>query len=485
MSLQRVTVPQLGDDEQLILDRMIDQLRNKTPRNMLRSAYYDGKRAAADTGISIPPELQRVRLVLGWASKAVDILNDRCNLDGFSTASGVDLDSVGLQDLWDDNFLDIEAPQVGTSSLIHSTAFLFTTEGDVDLGEPEVVINAKDALSATGIWDVRQRRLTSALSVIDKDEGGELKAFRLYLPNLVLYCEKQQTGAWTVDDLPHRWGVPVDPVPYLPRLDRGFGQSRINRVVMSLHNAAIRTAIRSEITAELYSVPQRVLLGADESAFQNADGSIKPIWQAILGRIWAIRDDEEASNPRADVKEFAGASQQPHIDQLRAQAQQFAGETSIPIASLGLGAADANPTSADAYYASREDLIRRAEATTDGWTPAWRRTITRALQMKNGWEDVPEDFRRIRPRWRNPITTSRAAASDAASKMIDKFPWLANSELGLELYGMDSSFLERAKIELRRQRGRDTLDRIVAAAGQLRPVQDQPEVNDAEPGNVA
>lgn len=465
--LHRVIVPGLNSEEQSILNQMVDQLIAKTPGNLIKSAYYDGKRAMIDTGISIPAEMQRVKIVLGWAAKSVDILNDRCNLDGFTVPSGADLDSVGLADIWDDNYLDVEAPQVGTSSLIHSVAFLFTTQGDPDLGEPAVVISAKDALNATGIWDVRRRALTAALSIIDRDEGGEISAFRMYLPNLVLYCERTTTGTWTVDDLPHPYGVPVEPLPYLPRLDRGFGQSRISRVVRSLHNAAIRTAIRSEVTAELYSVPQRVLLGADDSAFKNPDGSIKPVWQAIMGRIWAIEDDEEATNPRADVKEFSGASQQPHVDQLRAQAQQFAGETSIPIASLGLSNADANPTSAEAYYASREDLIRRAEATTDGWTPAWRRSITRALQMINNWDEVPDEFRGIRPKWRNPITVSRAAAADAASKMIDKFPWMAQSELGLELYGMDQGFLERAKAELRRQRGSAVLDRIAAAAAQL------------------
>lgn len=496
MTLQRVIIPGLSTDEQKILNQMVDQLIAKTPRNMLRSAYYDGKRAISETGLSIPPQMQRTRLVLGWASKAVDILNDRCNLDGFTVPSGVDLDSVGLQDLWDNNFLDVEAPQVGTSSLIHSVAFLFTTEGDPAAGEPPVLINAKDALSATGIWDVRQRRLTAALSIIDRDEDG-LKSFRLYFDNLVLLCEKQATGAWTVDELPHSYGVPVEPVPFDPRLDRMFGRSRISRVVMSLHNAAIRTAIRSEVTAELYSVPQRVLLGANESAFQNADGTVKPVWQAIMGRIWAIGDDEDASNPRADVKEFSGASQQPHIDQLRAQAQQFAGETSIPIASLGLGAAEANPTSADAYYASREDLIRRAESTTDGWSPAWRRTMLRALQMSNGWDEVPDEFKRLRPMWRNPITTSRAAASDAAQKMITTFPWLAQSELGLELFGMDPGFLERAKAELRRQRGRSTLDQLVAATRQLQavpnpngaPPDQQPNapqvINNAQPNSAA
>jgi hypothetical protein len=136
--MERVHIPDLDDDEQSILDELVDQLTEKMPRNMLRSAYYDGKRAVVDqTGISMPPEMNRIRIVLGWAAKAVDILNDRCNLDGFTTASGVDLDSLGLRDLWQDNYLDIEAPQAGVSSLIHGTAFLITTPAEEDDEPPD------------------------------------------------------------------------------------------------------------------------------------------------------------------------------------------------------------------------------------------------------------------------------------------------------------------------------------------------------------
>jgi hypothetical protein len=34
----------------------------------------------------------------------------------------------------------------------------------------------------------------------------------------------------------------------------------------------------------------------------------------MLGRIKGIPDDEDATNPRADVKQFPAATPQPHID---------------------------------------------------------------------------------------------------------------------------------------------------------------------------
>lgn len=448
--MERIAALDLDTTEQNAVDVCIEQLNARLPRNVLRAQYYDGKNAIRDLGISTPPNFRRIATVLGWSAKAVDILNRRCNLDGF-VIPGVE-DTADLDVVWEDNYLDTEAPQAGVSSLIHGTAFLIVHQGDTEAGEPPVLWTARDAMTGTGEWDRRRRSLRNFLSVIDTDEDGNPTEAVLYLPNLNVFLTRNKAKRWTVERRPHSFGLPVEPLVYQPRLGRPFGSSRISRAVMSLHDSALRTVIRSEVTAEFYSAPQRVLLGADESAFRNSDGSIKSTWQAILGRIWAIPDDDEAATPRAQIQEFTQANQQPHIEQLRAWAALFAGETSIPITSLGIST-DANPSSAEAYLASREDLIAEAEGTTDGWSPAYRRTALNALRVLNGWDEIPDEFLGLRPKWRNPATASRAAAADAATKTIDKFPWLANSELGLELYGFDQGFLERARAELRRQRG--------------------------------
>jgi hypothetical protein len=272
----------------------------------------------------------------------------------------------------------------------------------------------------------------------------------------------------------------VEPLVHRPRLARPFGTSRISRAVMSLHDSAIRTALRSEVTAELYSVPQRVLLGAGEDAFKDADGNVIPKWQFVMGRLWGLPDDENATNPRAEIREFSSANQDPHVAQLRAWAQLFAGETSIPVSSLGMST-EANPASAEAYYASREDLIKAAESTTDGWSPAWRRTMVRALQMWNGWspDEVPEVVANMKPKWRNPATPSRAAAADAGAKTIAQFPWLAETPIGMELYGLDQDLIDRAWAEKRRIEGQRSLSAVLAAAEQGRVVVSGADANPA------
>lgn len=451
--------PGLSDDEETAYRALIAEWNSHRTRNLLRSSYYDGRHAVRDLGISTPPALRHLPLVLGWSAKAVDVLNRRCNIEGF-VLPGTDLDETGLTDVWIDNRLDVEAPQVGVSSLIHGPAFLVTTQGDADRGEPPVVITGRSALHGAGLWDGRRRALRAFLSILETDTAGWPSAFVMYLPDLNVACERDADGAWQIRRREHIYGVPVEAVVYKPRLGRPFGSSRISRAVMSLHDQALRTVLRSEVQAELYSAPQRVLLGADESIFRDQNGNVIPKWQAILGRIWAIPDDEDATQPRADIKEFAAANQEPHMAQLRAQAQLFAGETSIPISSLGISS-EGNPTSAEAYVASREDLIAEAEGTTEGWSPAWVRTGQNALRMLNGTAELPAEFDRLQVLWRSPLFTSRAAAADAGQKTIAAVPWLAETEVGLELLGLSRTQIERATAERDRAAARASLAGIL------------------------
>lgn len=445
-----ITVLDLAHDEQSALDELVTQWRAKRTRNNLRSAFYDMKNSerALMSG-DIPDIVRRRRFVLGWSSLAVDKLNRRCNVDGFWTDQDVDLDELGLRELVRENRLMTEIPRTGLASLTHSTAFLVSTLGDVQSGEPDVLLMGKTAGTATGMWDWRRRCLRSFLSLNAFDDKGEPVDMTLYLPDLLIVLTKVG-GRWLVDRRRHVYGVPVDPIVYKGRLDRPFGQSRITRAVMSIHQQALAAMIRADVNGEAYSLPRYVLLGATESAFKNADGSSKASWEAAWDAVWAISDDDSLDTPRRSVKQFNGQSPEPQNAHLRMLAQMFSGETGIPIGELGI-IGDANPTSYEAMQASRDDIITEAEQTTDGWTPDLSAAMTRALAMKNRGR-LPGGLE-VMPRWRNPMHTSRAAAADAGTKVLDKLPWLADSEVGLELMGLTPDQIRRAQADRRRQRG--------------------------------
>lgn len=450
MSFNPLRIAELTDAEQSALNDNLEQLEAKMPRNMLRAHLYDGKHAIRHLGSLIPPAYYQTAVVLGWPAKAVDLLARRCNVDGFVWADG-DIDGLGVRELVRENKLRAELNQAFISSLLHSTAFLVATTGGQ--GEPAGLVHARDALSATGVWSSRRRALTSALTVgeFDKESPARPVAFTLYLDGVTVTCVKDGQR-WSVDRSSHGFGVPVEPLPYKPRLGRPFGMSRISRPVISAYRQAVKTAIRMEGGADVFTWPQMILLGADSDVFKNADGSMKPDWQVALGRVFALPDDEDATNPRASVQRFEGASPEPHLKMLKQQAELFAGETSIPITSLGVST-DGNPTSAESYLASREDLVAEAEGATDDWSGPINRTVTRALAMRSGLRSVPPEWLSIEAKFRSPMYTSRAAAADAGSKQIGAVPWLADTEVGLELLGLDEQQIERAMSERRRANG--------------------------------
>jgi hypothetical protein len=338
-------------------------------------------------------------------------------------------------------------------------AFLVNTSGNDD--EPQSLIHVKDALNATGDWNARRRRLDNLVSITGYDGDGEISALALYLDGETIEAAKENDRWRIVERSQHPWGVPAEPLVYKPRIGRPMGSSRISRTVMSLHDQALRTVIRLEGHADVFSYPELWMLGADPSIFKNEDGSIKPSWQVMLGRIKGIPDDDQAdpSLARASIQQFQAASPQPHIDMLKQQAQLFSGETSIPLTSLGVSDMS-NPTSADSYIASREDLIAEAEGCTDDWAPALRRTMIRALAIQNGLTRIPREWRTIDTKWRSPIYLSRAAQADAGTKQLAGAPELVGTEVGYELLGLDDQQIRRVLSEKKRGQGRVTLRAI-------------------------
>lgn len=456
---ESLRVGDLTDDENRTVNRLVEQLGDKRKHNKKRSDLYDGKHAIRQVGSVIPPQYYKLGLALGWAAKGVDGLARRCNLDEMVWADG-DIESLGMRELSDSNFLFSEVAQAQTDSLIHGVSYLITTKGEDD--EPKALIHAKDALNATGEWNRRKRRLDNLLSVTSrKDET--ITGFTLYEFNMTTSCELVN-GKWAVERSPHLWGMPVDPLVYKPRSSKRMGRSRITPAAISHQEAALRELIRLEAHMDIYALPQLLLLGAAESIFKNPDGSQKASWQIALGRVLGIPDDEDSDgNGRAEVKHIAAQSPEPHLADLNALAKLSAREYDLPDSAFALTDM-ANPTSADSYNASREDLISEAEGATGDWSVPIRRTVTRALAIQNGESSVPESWASIETKWRSPVYLSKAAQADAGAKQIAAGPeWLKETTVGLQLLGLSKQQIELALAERQKSVGRQSAVSLIAA----------------------
>lgn len=463
-----IVVRGLDEANTALVSRLLEQLDNKSRRNRLRRNYYDGKRYVQRIGATLPAPYFRLAVVLGWSAKAVDGLARRCNLDGFEWKDGTLDDSI-----WTDNHFKSESNSAIVESLIHGVSFLINTQGDEAEDEPNSLIHVKTAFDATGDWDSRTRRMANLLSILSRDKEGKPNHMVLYLKDQTITMVNAERVGWVITEVKdHQWGVPVEAMVYKPRTSRPFGSSRISRPVMSLHSAALRTLVRMEGHADFYSIPQLWLLGASEDMFTNPDGTRASPWDVMFGRVKVIPDDADAQSDqlaRADVKQFEASNPTPHIEFLKIQAQQFAAETSLPVTSLGLTEL-VNPTSADAYVASREDLIAEAEGADDDWEMPLVRAWARAHAMAND-EPISDKMKTIKAIWRNPRYLSKAAEADAGAKIVSSAPEIAGTTVAYELLGLNPDQIKRIQKELeaRNARQEDAVDQ--AAEGVRSPSQ--------------
>lgn len=456
-----IRVAGLPDDETLLLNRLVEQVEAKQDRNELRSALMNHKRTFENW--PLVQELGDLRAVVGWPAKGVETLGRRCRMEGFTLAGGQGLDEFGLDTILEETQYFRRARMGELNSLVHSVSFEVATTGATD-DEPEVLLTHVSALNGTGDWNGRLGRLDSFLSVTDwgdKEKPGPA-GWALYMPY----------GTWvfqngTLDLQEHSLGrVPVEPLVYKPRLDRPFGQSRITRSAIFLTRSAARVIVRSEATADLYSAPSLLALGLSASDIDSG------AWLQGIGNVVGIpdmpvTDVPEAPNlARVDIKTIAQATQEPHVAQLRAWAQLFSGEMSIPVSSLGIST-EGNPTSAESYAASREDLIAEAEDANAEWGAAHRRSLLNAYALREGvhFREVPGELLGLRPKFRDPRHMSQAAAADAFVKVASVIPGLADTAVAVDMLGLDPSLAERLKSDLRRTRSSSMLDRLAGELG--------------------
>lgn len=438
--IDTLVVPGLTEADNETLNECFAQLRDRVLINEKRTRMFEGKYKARHLGISVPPQLEQVETTLMWPAKSVEALESLINLEGFVVPDGTAAD-YGIDTIWRENRLGIEATQAHTSALKYGVSFLAVLAGGA--GEPEVVIRNLSATSSTALWDANRRRARAALTVIQSD-GFYPTEFILFLEDKVVTAE-YLNGRWVLDEALHTLGrCPVAVLPFKPSVEEPFGRSRITRGVMTITERVARTLLRMEISAEFYSSPQRWLMGADSSAFQNEDGTTKDRWEVTLGKMLAIGPDEDGNSPT--VGQFAQLTMQPHMDMVRSDAALFAGETNIPVSALGI--IHDNPASDAAMQSAYMALYGEAERAWEPFGAGWVEAMQMALEIRDG--SLADELAGLRAKWGRADTPTMAARGDFVIKQVQAFPWMADSDVALEESGYDQTTIERLRSDRRK-----------------------------------
>lgn len=462
----------LNNGDASLLGELLQVWRSKRNMNMTRSVYYDGEAALQDFGISLPPQMRSITAALGWVAKGVNAVTDRSKFEGFVLPDGTD-DPFGLEQIMYDNRFRVEFPQAKVSSAVHGCSFITVTQGDVQSGEPEILMLARAADDSAAVWDRRRRRIRGFLSVVDV-ENEFPTVLVMHTPEKVVTLRKTATS-WVADVRANPLGVvTVAPLVYKPELKRPFGHSRITRAAMGYSDAALRTIVRSEVSAEFYSAPEYFLFGADVAAFVGTDK-----WTALMGRIKAL--DVPDGDDKPDLHRFTGASPQPHTDQLRLWASLFADDQDLEVKF----ADSANPSSADAIFAAKETLITTTRDANDVWGQGAVDAMHFAVMLRDGLSEVPAELRRLSAQSTDPAIVSPSARADAFTKLASSIDGFGSSEVGMQFAGLTQEQIVRFQAEQRRSQAGNRLESLVAAARAFRAEADGGNSGAVEPVPVA
>lgn len=471
------TISGLTAAEQDLYRRLLRRLLEKRGRNRLRSKYYDGRNELKDIGYSLPPVAKDIEIVVGWPEKAVEALANRVVLDGVTMQDGSDL-SRKVADLLDENDLRNTATSAHADALVHSCSFIAVLRGDTSIGEPEAIIQEFSADNATGIWDKRRHGLSSALLFEVTDDGKTVQSIYLMDYEHTVVIVPAGPGYQVYDCTPNTGRIPCELLAYKPDAKRPFGRSRISRTVMSLTDSAVRTFLRSEMQAELYSVPPRYFLGVEPELFRDENDNEIPTWKLMMDHILAIPKDKDGEKP--EVGQFPQYSFEPHSAQLRQTASMFAAATSMPPDMMGV--LTDNPSSAEAIDKAQKELCLAAEQCQSWFGPAWERIIDRAQKLAGPDGSVQA----VACQWRNPSTPSRAAAADAAVKLVQAGILPADSDVTYDMLDLSDRQRRTLRKEQRAARAQGNIDQLRArmnmeAAGGS----EQPETDRRNPDGTA
>ena len=408
----------------------INYLRNKLAykrrRVLTRYEYYEMKNITKYFKGMIPDELKWMKSVLGWCAKSVDTLSDRLVFHEFKN------DNFNINQIFNLNNRDIFFDSAVLSALISSCCFIYISKGDDGFPRLQVI----DGSNATGIIDPITNLLKEGYAVLDRDDKG-IPIVEAYFT--FEYTEFIQKGKNTIVKNPAPYPLLV-PIIYKPDAKRPFGHSRISRACMSYTQSALRTLLRSEVSAEFYSFPQKYATGLDPDSEQMDK------WKATISSFLRFDKDEDGQSP--NLGQFTQQSMTPYIEHLRMFASLFAGETGLTLDDLGF-VAD-NPSSAEAIKASHDNLRLAARKAQRTFGTGFLNVGYLAACVRDGYPYIRTNLYLTKPSWEpifEPDMSTLSLIGDGAIKINQAIPGYFNKDNLQDLTGIEASNMETPIIE--------------------------------------
>lgn len=458
----------LTDPENDLVAAMRARLKAVREANLDKSKWYEANQDPKDLGIATPRGMsEQIKAVLGWPGTIVDVLEERLEFRGWTSADG-----TRLADVFRDNQLGVESGRGHLDTLIYGVGFVAVGVGDASIGEPEVLVTAESTESCTVDWDYRLRRARSALSQTS-DEYGTVVMETLYLPNETIRFEKTAGGRLSVvaRDVHNLGRVPVARMLNRDRASDVQGRSEITRAIRYYTAAGARTLTGLEVNREFYTTPKYTALDVDPAVFGLDEGMSEQAkrdakWRSTAGNMNVIPpqiDPETEERVTPQLHEFRPSSPAPFRSQIETYAQLVAAEAGIPAPYLGFQVPQG--TSADSIIQQEYRLVKRAERRQASFGAAWLEVARLALMMRDEFD--PEAFREVGVTWRDAATPTRSAAADEAAKLIGSGVLPPNSSVTYDRVGLSPQEQQRLESDRRKSSVTELINRIAPTASDM------------------
>jgi len=456
VSIPTLPLLALSDDEKRIIARLGVSSTQDRVNMELTNAYFMGAQVIDNLEIAIPKELAlKLRTLVGWPRGAVDPYVERLAIEGFRLPGATDVDP-DLADVWAESGLDAEQSLAFTDALALGRAWWMVGSAEEPGDAPRITVESP--LNVAARWDLSGRRVEAAMH--SYAEGVEHRA-SLMLPDQTINLGRDDRGQWAVISRDrHGFGyVPMVRMPNNPRTDNRNGYSEITPELQSIVDGACRTLLGLEVARELYSVPQKLLLGASESDFQNPNGQVRKAWDTYINHILALERDDDGNLP--EVKQMVAYDPSTFTKLIEMYASQAAGILASPPQDLGLYT-QGNPTSPETYDATETRRNRRTIRKQAQFGVSIVEVMQLAMRFQNNGA-LPAKFKRMSADWQS-VFMPPPMTGDTIQKMVQADVLPPHSDVTLKHLGINPT--ERAQLELDRtaQAGQVALADIRARA---------------------
>lgn len=449
-SLSIPTLPSLTltDAEQRLVARLQADALFRRGEMELSEAYYLGEQVIANLRIAVPAELEFLRTIVGWAALAVDPYVERHAVDCFRLADGTDADPY-LSSLWSGNGLDAELPLAITDALSMGRGWWVVGSPLESGGVPQITVESP--LNLAAIWNMRG---TEPEAVFHEYWSDGRRHAALLVPNQTINLATNDKDQWEVVNRDeHDFGfVPVVRMANGARTNDRAGRSAITPALRSTIDGACRTLLGLEVAREIYSVPQRIILGAAESDFQKSDGTPKSAWETYITSTLGLERDENGDLP--DIKQLAVYDPATFTKLLENAASRAASIVLAPPQEIGLYT-QGNPVSAEAQNTSESRRNRRGYSQQAMFGVPLAKVMQYGVMFDNRGV-LPDKFRSIEVDWRSLELLDFATTADGITKLVSQDVLPKHSDVTLKRAGFNAVERRRLEQDRRREAGRQT-----------------------------